>query len=168
MEKGVEINHIENQNQKGWYTIYGVKYYGHAMKDSIPCDDPYLRNDSNYYHSHPPNYALPNDSHLEAFQIPNEPNLRPSDHLSGDDDSCLEDLIFKNSLEANDSTMENLSLDPLDFDLRENFEEHYLNLNDQMVEGDDLQLEDLILIHSLEENNFIMENLSCEDILILA
>ena len=67
-------------------------------------------------------------------------------------------------MDANDSTMENLSLYPLDFYLRENFEEHYLDLNDQIVEGDDLQLEDLILNHSLEENDFIMENLSCEDI----
>ena len=59
--------------------------------------------------------------------------------------------------------MENLNLDPLDFDLRENFEEHYLDLNDQIIERDDL-----LLNHSLEENVFIMENISCEDIFDLA
>ena len=50
--RGIEMNH--NEDQKGWHIIYGVKYYGHPMKDSIPCEDPYLRNDFSNPPSCPP------------------------------------------------------------------------------------------------------------------
>ena len=115
-----------------------------------------------YCPTHPPNCDLSNDLHLETFLIPSEPNLIPSDQLSVDDDSCLEDLIFKDPLEVNNEIMENLPLDPLDFDLRENLEEHHLDLNDQIIEDEDLQFEDLISNHFLKNNDSIMENFSLE------
>ena len=114
-------SYYENHSFNSYHPRYeDVKNETSAMKQ-IPC---FLRNDSIYYPSHPPNYALPNDSNLEAFQIPNEPYLKPSDHLSGDDESCLENLIFKHTLEENDVFLENPSLDdPLDFDLKKNWDE---------------------------------------------
>ena len=79
-----------------------------------------------------------------------------------DDDSCLEDLIFKHSLEENDVIMENHSLDPLDFDLKENFEEHLVNLNDYMIKGKDSCLDDPFdfgLKEAFVENKHIFEDI---------
>ena len=34
-----------------------------------------------------------------------------------------------------------------------------------MIDGEDVLLKDLILKHSLDDNNLVMENLSCDDLL---
>ena len=43
-----------------------------------------------------------------------------------------------------------------------------MDSNNQMIEGDDLQLKDLILNHSLKDSDSIMENISCDDLLDLS
>ena len=48
-----------------------------------------------------------------------------NDHMIGDDDLCLENLVFNHSMEKDDFLMKNhLHDDPFDFVLREIFEEN--------------------------------------------
>ena len=43
-----------------------------------------------------------------------------------------------------------------------------MELNDHMIEGDDVLLENLILKHYLDDTDFVMENISCDNLLDLS
>ena len=120
-------------------------------------DNPILRNDFDDP-THPPNHDL----HLEISPNPSEPNLTLSDQPSVDKYSCFEELIFENPLEENDFIMDNYPLDPLDFDSRGNLEEFDLDLDNQMIEGEEIQFADLIPNLFVKNNDSKIEDFSLE------